>query len=208
MRTQLAWWNLVADWRRLLLACAGVSFAVILMFMQNGFRNALLDSPVAMVSCLNCDLVGQSRARYALPAQQQFPIELLDAARGDADITEAIPLYLENSRAQVRVIGKPRRPIRVVGVSPRRGIFQNKEIDRQIERLAEPGTALLDRRSRRQFGFDLGDDQRLARQPIELLDRQVRMIGTFEIGSDFAHEGTIDHECRQLRRLFSLSRWR
>jgi putative ABC transport system permease protein len=191
MRTQLAWWNLVADWRRLLLACAGIGFAVILMFMQNGFRNAFLDSPVSMVNYLSCDLVALSRARYALASEQQFPAHLLDLARSDADVTEVIPLYIENYRAQVRVIGKRRRPIRVIGVSPRRGVFQNEEIDQQIEGLSAPGTGLLDRHSRHHYGFERSDASQLAAQPIELLDRQLRMIGSFEIGSDFAYEGTI-----------------
>ena len=159
--------------------------------MQNGFRNAFLDSPVSIVNHLSCDLVAFSSARYALASEQQFPAQLLDLARSDAEVTEVIPLYIENYRAQVRVIGKRRRPIRVIGVSPRRGVFQNEEIDQQIEGLAAPGTGLLDRHSRHHYGFDRRDASQLATQPIELLDRQLRMIGSFEIGSDFAYEGTI-----------------
>ncbi len=58
--TALAWKNLVADWRRLALGAAGVAFAAILMFMQNGFRNALLDSPVQLLALMKADLVAVS----------------------------------------------------------------------------------------------------------------------------------------------------
>lgn len=191
MRTPIAWKNLVTDWRRLLLACAGIGFATVLMFMQNGFRNALLDSPVQMMRSLDCELVAVSRARYALPTEQRFARQLIDLARADADVSDVIPMYVELSRAQVRVIGKPQRPIRVVGVPARRGLFRNDEIELQIEHLAAPGTALLDRQTRRQFGFALEQPEQLANQSVELLGKRLRLTGTFEIGSDFAHEGTL-----------------
>ena len=191
MRTQLAWLNLIGDLRRLGLACAGIGFAVILMFMQYGFRNALLDSPVAMVQYLNCDLVAYSRARFALASEKRFPASLLNLARSDRDVLDAIPLYMENYRARVRVLGKPRRPIRVIGVSPRRGLFKNAKLDRQIETLSSHGAGLLDRYTRSHYGFELGNESRLAKQSIELLNKRLRLVGTFEIGSDFAHEGTL-----------------
>ena len=81
MRTPIAWKNLVNDWRRLMLACAGIGFATVLMFMQNGFRYALLDSPVQMMRLLDSELVAFSRARYALPTEQRFPRHLIDLAR-------------------------------------------------------------------------------------------------------------------------------
>lgn len=189
--TPLALKNLTAEPRRLILASAGIGFAVVLMFMQNGFRNALLDSPVQLLHVLRGDLIALSVARYSLPSEQAFPRELLYRAAADPDIVQIVPLYIERSRAHVRVVGEPRRPIRVVGVPIERGIFRDAEIDRQIELLAPPGTALLDRRTRRSFGFALHDPRRLATQPIELLDRSLRIVGTVEIGTDFAHEGTL-----------------
>ena len=45
-RVPLAWCNLVHEPSRLVRCCGGVAFAVVLMFMQYGFRNALLDSMI------------------------------------------------------------------------------------------------------------------------------------------------------------------
>jgi len=42
LRTPLAWKNLTHDVRRLAVAVSGVAFAVILIFMELGFLNALL----------------------------------------------------------------------------------------------------------------------------------------------------------------------
>ena len=43
----LAWRNLTESKKRLATSVAGTAFAVVLMFMENGFRSALLDGTVA-----------------------------------------------------------------------------------------------------------------------------------------------------------------
>ena len=71
-RTPLAWKNLTHNVRRLLVAVSGVVFAVVLMFMERGFQNALFDSTVALVQ----ELLGRHRAgqRFALLALHQQPV--------------------------------------------------------------------------------------------------------------------------------------
>lgn len=190
-RTPLAWKNLTADWRRLLLASSGVGFAVVLMFMQNGFRNALLDSPVQLVRALEADLIAVSTARYSLPSEQRFHRDLLNLAASDSDVQRVLPMYVERARAQIRVAGEPRRPIRVIATPLVPGVFSEQSIQQQLPKLAAPDTALLDRRTRSQYGFAVHDPKMLSAQTIELLDRSVRIIGTIQVGTDFAHDGTI-----------------
>lgn len=191
MRTPLAWKNLTADWRRLLLGAAGVGFAVVLMFMQNGFRNALLDSPVQMVRMLNTDLIAISAARYSLPSQQTFSLDLLQRAATDPDVVHVAPVYLERERAQIRVVGQTQRPIRVIAMPLEPGLFLDDEINAQLEQIRRPETALLDRTTRQIYRFAMNDPQDLYRQPIELLDRNLDITGTIEIGTDFANDGSI-----------------
>ena len=40
----LAWKNLTHNYRRLFTAVAGITFAVVLMFVERGFQHALFDS--------------------------------------------------------------------------------------------------------------------------------------------------------------------
>ena len=190
-RTALAWKNLVNDWRRLSLGIAGVAFAAILMFMQNGFRNALLDSPVQLIEMLNCDLVAISVARYSLPTDQSFPESLYDRATSEADIVAATPLFLERVRAQVRVAGEPRRPIRAIGIEPTAGWFLDPRIELQLASLQAPETALLDQRTRSTYGFHLDSTGQLSQQEIELADHKIRLVGLINIGTDFANDGTL-----------------
>ena len=65
-RVPLAWKNLTHEASRLIVACAGIGFAVVLMFMQTGFQNALNDSTVKVVEELNADLIVVSSACYSM----------------------------------------------------------------------------------------------------------------------------------------------
>ena len=71
-RVPLAWYNLVHDPRRLVRCCAGVGFAVVLMFMQYGFRNALLDSNDLLIEHFNGDLVLLSGRSNNLATNESF----------------------------------------------------------------------------------------------------------------------------------------
>ena len=53
----LAWRNLTENKRRLLASVAGTAFAVTLMFMENGFRHAMLDSMVNVIERLDGQVV-------------------------------------------------------------------------------------------------------------------------------------------------------
>ena len=53
----LAWLQLTYEKSRLLVAIAGITFAVVLMFLQLGFRDALFNSSIRLQSNLVGDLV-------------------------------------------------------------------------------------------------------------------------------------------------------
>ena len=55
--TKLAWLQLRQQRVRLLVAISGVAFAVILIFMQLGFQEALFQSAVTVHSRLRADIV-------------------------------------------------------------------------------------------------------------------------------------------------------
>ena len=89
----------------------GAAFAVVLMFMENGFRNALLDGTVAAIRRIDGDLVLINPQRYIFTEPLQFPRRRLEQARGFAGVASASPLYVEAWRTQWRnpVTGLSRR---------------------------------------------------------------------------------------------------
>src|SRR4051812_6112602 len=95
----LAWRNLTESKRRLAASLAGTAFAVSLMFMENGFRNALLDSMVNVIDRFDCQIVVASRTLYTVSAPFSFPFERVEQARAVDGVTSGGPLYVETRRS-------------------------------------------------------------------------------------------------------------
>src|SRR5689334_2477576 len=95
LRTPLPWRNLTHDPRRLAVALSGVAFAVILIFMELGFLNALLESTVQILRRLDGEIVLISSARYSLVSTNRFDIRRLYAASEIHGVSDVSPVYLE-----------------------------------------------------------------------------------------------------------------
>jgi putative ABC transport system permease protein len=192
MATPLAWKNLVHDPRRLSVALGGIAFAVMLMFQQRGFQNALFDSTVEIVHELNCDIVLVNPARFALTNEIRFPKELLNLARSQPGVAWAEPFYIENLQARLRREGQRARPIRVWGFDIDHPILldRDQEIHPQLKQLERTGTALIDRLSKSNYGFLLSDAATFP-QLGELNGKKIELVGLFRSGRDFANDGNL-----------------
>ncbi len=190
-RTPLAWKNLTSSWAKLLLSTGGVGFAVLLMFSQIGFRNGLFDSTVQLAQLMKTDLVVVSRAKYNLPSEQRFDRSLLRRAASIDGIANVQPIYLERAGTELRVLGRTSRSIRVIGVPLTGQIFADESMDKRRSEIAKSQTALLDRRTKRMYGLERSDRERLQQQEVELSGRKLRFLDYVEIGTDFVHDGSL-----------------
>lgn len=206
-KTPLAWKNLTHDWRRLAVAVAGIGFAVLLMFTQVGFQNALFDSQVKMIDDLAGDIFLVSRAKYTLAAEKRFPRELINQANSARGVIGAYPLYTELTLSRLKNLsagasGKA-YPIRSIGFHLSDPVFRSPEVNRQLSKLYAPGAALIDLRSKRDnFDFPMEDEAALAAAPAELANRRVTLVGTFKLGTDFAHDGNLAMSAESFARFF------
>lgn len=182
---------MTSDIRKLFLTAGGVGFAVVLMFMQIGFRNALFDNTVQLAKLLRADLFVVSRARYNLPSEQRFDRVVLDQIRSVDGIAAILPVYIERSITELRVLGRPSRSIRVVGVPIEGNVFQAEAHNQQRLALRDGRSALLDRRTKRPYGFERSRLEVLRSQEVELSGRAIRMVDWVDIGTDFVHDGTL-----------------
>ena len=195
-KTPLAWKNLAHDWRRLVVAVAGIGFAVLLMFTQVGFQNALFDSQVKIIDDLAGDIFLASKARYTLAAEKRFPRELLNQAASCPGVAGAYPLYAELSTSRLKNLapGSNRKayPIRSIGFRLEDPIFKSREVNDQLMKLRLPGAALIDKRSKKvYFDYPMQNDRKLADCPAELAGKAIRLVGVFDMGTDFAHDGNL-----------------
>jgi putative ABC transport system permease protein len=184
-KTPLSWLNLIHQRRRFALSLAGVGFAVVLMFVEAGFYNALLDSTVALIDQFDADLVIVSKVKNSLQSWGRVPRRRLTQALGVPGVAEVKPLYLEAVRSVWRSesAGK-RRIVRVLAVDPDDPALAIPEATTKAGILRLPDAVLFDRAASAVYGHPDENtvDDELARQ-------DVRLGGTFRLGTDFMYEG-------------------
>jgi putative ABC transport system permease protein len=195
-KTPLAWRNLTHDLRRLVLAICGIAFAVLLMFTQVGFQNALFDSQAKLIDDLQGDLFIVSKAKFTLASENRFPISRLNQARSCPGVLGAYPVYTELTTSVLRRInagmGNRGYPLRTIGFYLDDPIFSSMDVNHQLDRLRLQHSALIDRKSKHnKFPVPYNDDTALKEQRLELGGKQLTLVGTFDLGTDFAHDGNL-----------------
>lgn len=192
----LAWKNLTESPLRLGASVAGAAFAVTLMFMEVGFRGALLDSMVAVIRALDGDLFLVNRGIYTLAIPQQFPARRLEQARSFDAVLSATPFYVETRRSWWRNPGDgmPRR-IRVLAYPPRDQTLRISGVDPAV--LDRPDVAYADSLSKRNRYGELS-----VGKSSELSGRRFEVAGTFQLGTDFQNDGTLVLGEQNFLRLF------
>jgi putative ABC transport system permease protein len=193
----LAWRNLTESRWRLVGSVAGAAFAVVLMLVEDGFRNALLDNMVAIIRWIDGDLFLIHRQRYMISQPVPFPRGQLELARGAPGVAEAHPFYLvteDESLWRNPMTGRS-RPIRLLGFDPGSDLLPIEDIRRQRPAWERPDTALADERSKLLFygRLDPGVES-------EVNGRRVRVVGRFVLGTDFRSNGTLVMSERNLLR--------
>ncbi len=143
----LAWRNLTENKLRLLASVAGTAFAVTLMFMENGFRQALLDSMVGLIRHLDGQLFIVSRTNYTLSVPYSFPNRRIEEAKAFSEVTAGVPIAIETRRSFWRnPDGGLPRPIRVVAYPPAGDALDLTELIERQEDWGRPGRAMADAR--------------------------------------------------------------
>jgi putative ABC transport system permease protein len=188
--------NLTAEPRRLILSLAGVSFAVVLMFVESGFYNALLDASTSLIDRFDADLIMTSKIKTSLQAYGGFPRRRLIQALSVPGVAEVRPLYLEEGRSVWRADAesfrreaspRPKRmPIRALGVDPDAPALRLDQVNGRVHDMQLPDQVLFDTTSSSGYGTP-----GRATANDELARKDVGVAGTFTLGRDFVHEGNL-----------------
>jgi putative ABC transport system permease protein len=189
-RTPLAWYNLTHNKRRLAVALAGVTFAVVLMFVEWGFRNAMLDSTVALIDHINGDLLIVHKRSYSLVAPEPFSRQRLFQALAVEGVKESHPIYIEYGANWLNPVDHKQHSIRAIGVNPKAGVLDFAELHSHSADLHLPYRILFDTRSRLP-SFGINPTQVSPDQDFDLSNKPVRIVGTFDLGTDFGTEGNV-----------------
>lgn len=189
--TPLAWKNLTSNRGKMCLSASGVGFAVLLMFMQIGFRNALLDSNVELIQLFQADIILASPARYNLSSERRFARHWLQSAAATEGVQGVAALRSERNTARLKVAGSKTRSIRVLAIDPQPEFFQDPELCAALQTADAQQAVLVDRRSKAAYGFDLDNLSGLRDQVVELNGQRLHINDWFVLGTDFANDGTL-----------------
>lgn len=201
MKIPLAWLQLTREKVRLLIALAGIAFADILMFMQLGFKTALLNSSVILHENVEGDVFLLSPQSDALIAMKSFSSRRLYQALGVEGVKSIHPIYI-NFGIWKNPIKKNTRSIMVIGVNPKENILNLPGIKENLEKIKLPDVVLFDDQSRPEFGPipEIYDDQGIVKTELE--QREIKVEGLFSLGSTFGADGNLITSDLNFLRLF------
>ncbi|MGB8700039.1 MAG: ABC transporter permease DevC [Thermosynechococcaceae cyanobacterium] len=186
----LAWLQLIRERMRLLVALAGISFAVILMMIQLGFRDALFDAAITMHINLNTDIVLINPQSTALIAMKSFSRRRLYQTLGVPGVDSVTPLYLSFGIWK-NPENRQTRQLMIIAYPPEAHVFDLPGIKTYQDRMKASDVVLFDEASRAEFGpvaewFKAG-------KPVvtEVSGRKVTVGGIVKLGASFGADGNL-----------------
>lgn len=197
----LAWLQLKRERIRLLIALAGIGFAVILMFIQLGFRDALFDSAVRLHQSFKGDIFLVSPQSTALIAMKSFSQRRLYQALGVDGVQAISPIYLDFALWK-NPDSRQTRGILVVGFNPADLVFDLPGVVQNLDRIRIPDVVLFDEASRAEFGPI--PDKFNGGEPVitEVGGRRITVGGLFNMGASFGADGNLITSDLNFLRLF------
>ncbi|MGV0029132.1 ABC transporter permease DevC [Phormidesmis priestleyi] len=207
----LAWLQLKREKIRLLVALAGIGFAVILMFLQLGFQDALFESAITLHQSLEGDIFLISPQSTALISMKTFPQRRLYQSLGFAGVESISPLYLGFGIWKNPFWEGPPQPqtrsILVIGLVPGDKVFSLPEVNANQNKLQLADVVLFDIASRPEFGPIPAKFEELksSNTPIktEVESRRVEVVGLFRLGASFGADGNLITSDLNFRRIFT-----
>ncbi|MBD2463116.1 FtsX-like permease family protein [Oscillatoria sp. FACHB-1407] len=198
MNVPLAWSNLTHQKTRLLVAIAGVAFAVLLMFMNLGFLGAVAKTASSIYEQLNADIFLFSPKSEMIAASRPFPRTRLYQSAGIGGVEQTMALYLTMVE-WLNPVTRSNQRVLVYGFNPYEPVFLLPELQpaQAVTTLNRPDAVLIDRLSNPPLGYEPSD-------VMELNKKRVIVSGEFTLGSGFAASGTLAVNTQNFFRLFPM----
>jgi putative ABC transport system permease protein len=193
MRIPLALYNLAQNRLRTAIAIAGVSFALIMIFLQLAFVGAADATAELQYRRMDFDVLIVSSEYIELNRANRFSCRRLAQAEAHPAVRSAVPLYVGFNVWRDLQEGEEKSirswPIVILAYRPSDHVLNDAEADQAADRLKLLDTVLIDRNSRSYFGPQVRADG----QPVEaeLGGRRIKIVGQVTIGTGFGANGLL-----------------
>lgn len=206
-RLPTAWLQLRYQRVRLIVALSGVIFAVVIIFMQLGIRDALFDSAVRLHKGLEGDCFLISPRSTSLIAMEKFSQRRIDQLLAFDEVDFVAPVYLARTQWKNPETRNYWRNLTVIGFDLRYKIFNLPGVNENIEVLKIPEQVLFDGSSRSEFGPIVAEFKRTNTVVTEVStngnNRKIQVAGLFQLGTSFGTDGNLMTSHLNFLRIFS-----
>lgn len=200
-RIPLAWLQLTREKFRLAVALAGVAFAVILVFMQLGFKSSVFESATRYHRVLDYGLVMMSPETAYIGWPMEFSRRRLYQALAAEEVESVSGLYMRQTMWK-NPWEHNTRVILVVGIDPSRRVFLKPDILQHLGRIRRQDVVVFDAHSRPEYGPVAARFMEGGPLKAELNRRRISVEGIFRLGSSFGIDGNIITSDVNFRRIF------
>lgn len=179
---------------RFLVALSGIIFAVVMMFIQLGFRDALFDSSVLLHRSMQGDIFLLHPKSSALLALKSFSRYYLYQTQALDEVESVSPVHLGYATWK-NPWNFDTRAIFIVGIDPNNNLLDLPGIQENLSQITYPNAVLFDEASRAEFGpvvteFQAGTPVVAELQgPLLQEPRNVQVRGIFKLGTSFSANG-------------------
>jgi putative ABC transport system permease protein len=197
----IAWRQLSYQRMKLVVACAGVVVAVMLMLVQLGIREGALENSIAIAAKVQADLVVISPRTKTIFQSTQFPRRLLMRLGGHPAVDYVQEMYMSQGRWRNPWEFRE-HPIAVFGVDPRSPLIDFPGYSGRAAELQLPDRLIFDRNNRVTYG---PVREHLAAEGFletEINHRRVRVIGAIPVGISIVSDGNLFLTPTNFLRLF------
>jgi putative ABC transport system permease protein len=199
----VAWLQLARERVRTLVAVAGVMVAVVLVFMQLGFQDALFRSAVRLHSAFRYDLAMVNPKTDYLVKPEGFSRRRLYQTLGFPGVVEVSPVYLGLALWRDPERRDQTAAIYVVGFDPTDPVLELDGVLASQTRLRLPDVALFDANSRPEFGPIPELVRARGSVTTEVGNRNLSVVGLYELGTSFGIDGSLVTSDLNFRRIFA-----
>ncbi|MBD1900893.1 ABC transporter permease DevC [Trichocoleus sp. DQ-A3] len=200
-RTPLGWLQLSHQKGKLVVACAGVVFADVLMLMQLGFQSALFNSAVLVHNSVRADVVLLSPQARNLSNMSSFPRRRLYQSMDIPGVQSAEALYA-NMVNWKHPTTQRETSMLMLGFDPNSSVFEQPDINQQLNQIKLPNTVLFDSGSRGDYKAAIAQLEQNQPLKTEIERHSITVAGKIRIGSSFGADGHLITSDQNFLRLF------
>lgn len=186
----LGWLQLRHKPLRLVVALAGIGFAVLLILVQLGFRLALFESAVRYHERFEYDIALFSPNSVFIVRPQAFSIRRIYQALALEEVEAVAPVYF-----QPAIWKNPwtagRRSINAVGLRPGDDLLDAPGVSTGLGKVVRQDTVIFDAASRPEFGPVADALLDVESITTEINDREVEVVGVFRMGTSFGIDASV-----------------